>query len=446
MFSRAALAMRWARNMKQLPPTPLLQLYNTSHVFDSHHTLVSSAYPTRQFTMSAPESKTNTKQGFTTLAIHAGQEPDPTTGAVTVPISLATTFVQERPGVHKGFEYSRTGNPTRQAFERCIAAVENGKYGFAFASGSSATATILHLLEAGSHVISVDDVYGGTQRYFRRVAAVASNTTFSFVDFNVTGEFEAAITDKTKLVWLETPTNPTLKISDIQAVAAICKARNILLVVDNTFMTPYFQKPLDLGADLVVHSITKYINGHSDVVGGVIVTNSDVLREKLAFLQNGLGAVLSPFDSYMAMRGMKTLSLRMEAHQKNALRVAQYLEKHNLVDKVIYPGLPSHPQYDIAKKQTSGSGGMITFFLKGGLEESNRFLSALKVFALAESLGAVECLAEHPAIMTHASVPAETRAKLGISDNLVRLSVGIEDIDDILADLEQALNASRVSA
>lgn len=382
------------------------------------------------------------QQGFTTRAIHAGQEPDPRTGAVTVPISLATTFAQPTPGVHLGWEYSRTGNPTRDAFETQIAALENAKYGLAFASGSAATATVLHLLPAGSHVITVDDIYGGTQRYFRRIASETNNLTFSFIDFNVEGEFEAAQTDKTKLVWLETPTNPTLKISDIEKVAKICKEKGYLLVVDNTFMTPYFQNPLDSGADMVVHSGTKYLNGHSDVVLGVIVTNSDDLNTRLKFLQNGLGAILSPFDSYMVMRGMKTLGLRMQRHGENALAVAEFLEKHPKVQKVVYPGLKSHPQHEIALKQTKrGHGGMVTCYLKGGIEESRVFLEKLKLFACAESLGAVECLAEHPAIMTHASVPAEMRVKLGIDDNMVRLSVGVEEIEDIIADLSTALDA-----
>lgn len=380
-------------------------------------------------------------QGFTSKAIHAGQEPDPRTGAVAVPISLATTFAQPTPGTHLGWEYSRTGNPTRDAFEQCIAACENGKHGLAFASGSAAIATILHLLPAGSHVISVDDVYGGTQRYFKRIATDANNLEFSFIDFNVEGEFEKTIKDNSKLVWLETPTNPTLKVTDVQRVAQICKEKDILLVVDNTFLTPFFQKPLDLGANLVIHSITKYINGHSDVVGGVIVTNSDELNTRLRFLQNGLGAILSPFDSYMAMRGLKTLSLRMTKHAENAQKVAEYLESHPKVKKVIYPGLKSHPQHEIAVKQTSGHGGMITFFLTGGLEESRVWLENLKLFAVAESLGAVESLAEHPAIMTHASVPPEMRAKLGIDDSLIRLSVGIEEIEDIIADLDRAFAA-----
>jgi cystathionine gamma-lyase len=345
-------------------------------------------------------------------------------------------------GVHLGWEYSRTGNPTRDAFETQIAALENAKYGLAFASGSAATATVLHLLPAGSHVITVDDIYGGTQRYFRRIAGSTNNLTFSFVDFNTEGEFEAAQQENTKLVWLETPTNPTLKISDIEKVAKVCKEKGYLLVVDNTFMTPYFQNPLDLGADMVVHSGTKYLNGHSDVVLGVVCTNCDDLNTRLHFLQNGLGAILSPFDSYMVMRGMKTLALRMQRHGENAQAVAEFLEAHPKVEKVVYPGLKSHPQHDIAVKQTKrGHGGMITCYLKGGIDESRVFLEKLKLFACAESLGAVECLAEHPAIMTHASVPPEMRAKLGISDNMVRLSIGIEEIEDIISDLTAGLDA-----
>lgn len=376
--------------------------------------------------------------GFRTKTLHADIAPE--SGAIVTPITLASTFVQKSPGVHTGFEYSRTGNPSREAFERVIATCENAKFGLAFGSGSAACATILHLLNAGDHVISVDDVYGGTQRYFKRIATITNNIEFSFVDFNVEGEFENAITSKTKLVWLETPTNPTLKISDIPKIAAICKTKGILLVVDNTFMTPYFQKPLDLGADIVVHSITKYINGHSDVVGGVIATNCAELNTKFKFLQNGLGAILSPFDSYMAMRGLKTLGLRMDQHNKNAQAVAEFLEAHEMVERVIYPGLKSHPQYEIAQKQTSGNGGMVTFFIKGGLEESRKFLEGLKLFVLAESLGAVESLAEHPAIMTHASVAPEIRAKLGISDSLIRLSVGIEETEDLIEDLTNAFN------
>mmetsp|Transcript_21764 Transcript_21764/g.32390 ORF Transcript_21764/g.32390 Transcript_21764/m.32390 type:complete len:398 (-) Transcript_21764:71-1264(-) len=387
------------------------------------------------------EGKSETKKGFATRAIHAGQDPDPITGAVSTPISLATTFVQSSPGKHTGFEYSRTGNPTRKAFEECVASCENAKYGLAFASGSAATATIIAMLNTGDHVISVDDVYGGTNRFFRRVATPGSGLSFSFMDMADTKALKKAFNNKTKLVWLETPTNPTLKITDIRKVAAETKANGMILVVDNTFCSPAIQNPLDLGADVVVHSVTKYINGHSDVVMGVVATNNEKIYEKLKFLQNAIGAVPAPFDCYMAMRGLKTLQVRMKQHSANAMQVAQYLEAHPKVQRVIYPGLPSHPQFSIAKKQMKMGGGMVTFFLKGGLSESKQFLEKLKIFALAESLGAVESLAEHPAIMTHAAVPKEQRAKLGISDSLVRLSVGIEDIDDILNDLEQALAA-----
>lgn len=380
-------------------------------------------------------------QGFSTKIIHAGQDPDPITGAVCTPISLATTYVQRSPGQHTGFEYSRTGNPTRNAFEACIAASENAKFGVAFASGSAATATIINMLKSGDHVVSISDVYGGTNRYFNRVAKPAMGINFSMVDFNDLANIKKAITPKTRLVWLETPTNPTLTITDIKAVSAITREAKLTLCVDNTFCSPAIQNPLDLGADIVVHSVTKYINGHSDVVMGVVATNDAAINTKLKFLQNSIGAVPAPFDCYMAMRGMKTLQVRMERHSENAMQVAKLLEASNKVDRVVYPGLPSHPQHAIAKKQMKMFGGMVTFFLKGGLKESRQFLEALKLFALAESLGAVECLAEHPAIMTHASVPPEQRKVLGISDSLIRLSVGIEDIKDIVGDLKQALDA-----
>jgi len=319
--------------------------------------------------------------------------------------------------------------------------IESAKYGLAFASGSATTVTIINLLNSGDEVISIDDVYGGTQRYFNRVSTPAMNIKYKFVDFTKPGQLEAAITPKTKLIWIETPTNPTLKLADIKAVSAIAKKHKIIVVVDNTFVTPYFQRPLELGADIVVHSVTKYLGGHSDVVMGVLATNNVELYERLKFLQNAIGAVPSPFDCYMALRGIKTLHVRMEAHQKNAKIIAEFLEKHPKVAKVIYPGLPSHPQYELAKRQQSGPGGMITFFLKGGLKESRIFLQNLRIFALAESLGAVESLAEHPAIMTHASVPDAQRKVLGISDSLVRLSVGIENIEDLLADIKHALDA-----
>ncbi len=396
-------------------------------------------------------------RGFGTLACHAGQEPDGVTGAVVPPISLATTFAQASPGVAsgkdypnsfgKGFEYSRTGNPTRGAFERAMAAVEHGQYALAFASGLAATSAVVHLLETGQHVIIVDDVYGGTQRYFRRVAKPTYNIDFTFVDFTDAAALEAAFQPgKTKLVWLETPTNPTLKVSDIAATAAVAKKHGALFVVDNTFLSPYFQNPLDLGADLVVHSVTKYIGGHSDVVGGVVVTNSEELNTKLRFIQNSVGAVPSPFDCYMALRGLKTLHVRLEAAAKNAMAIAHHLENHPGVARVLYPGLPSHPQYELAQKQQHGPGAMITFYVKGGLANARRFLEALDLFILAESLGAVESLAESPAIMTHASVPPEVRAALGIDDTLVRLSVGIESLPDLIKDLDSALAAAAAVA
>jgi len=387
-------------------------------------------------------SKTNINpfKGIGTSCIHAGQPSDPISGAVMIPISLATTFHQVSPGVTKGYDYSRSGNPTREAYEKCVAELENGKYGLAFASGSSCTATIIASLQPGDHVISVDDVYGGTQRYFRKVATISSGITFTFVDFTKTGELEKAFTNKTKLVWLETPTNPTLKISDIEKTAKLAHEHNAILVVDNTFLTPYFQRPLSLGADVVVHSITKYMNGHSDVVGGVMILNNEDLYKRLKFLQNAIGAVPSPFDCFMVMRGLKTLHIRMREHEKNAMQVAKFLEKSDKIERVAYPGLPSHPQHEIAKKQQTGYGGMITFWLKGGLEQSRQFLENLKIFACAESLGGVESLAEHPAIMTHASVAPEERAKLGISDSLCRLSIGIEDVEDILNDIKNALD------
>ena len=319
--------------------------------------------------------------------------------------------------------------------------MEGAAYGLAFASGSATTATIVGMLASGDHIISVDDVYGGTNRYFNRVAKPSANIDISFVDFNQPSALEAAITPRTKLIWLETPTNPTLKVMDIVATAKTARAHGLMLVVDNTFASPALQQPLALGADIVVHSVTKYIGGHSDVVMGVLATNSQQHYTKLKFLQNAIGAVPAPFDCYMALRGLKTLHLRMRQHSANALAVAQFLQSHELVDRVIYPGLPSHPQYAIAQRQMSASGGMITFFLHGGLDESRTFLSSLRLFALAESLGAVESLAEHPAIMTHAAVPAEQRAVLGISDGMVRLSVGVEDLEDIMQDLRQALDA-----
>ena len=376
---------------------------------------------------------------FSTRAIHAGQEPDPTTGAIMTPVYLTSTYVQSSPGVHKGYEYSRTHNPTRKAYEDCLANLESGRFGFAYASGCAATTTIMHLLKAGDHVIAGDDMYGGTFRLFDKVFR-HTGIDFSFVDLTQPENLSAAIKPSTKLIWLETPTNPTLKLADIRKIAAAVAGKNILVAVDNTFMSPYFQRPLELGADIVVHSATKYIGGHSDMVGGAVVVRSEELAEKIAFFTNSLGAVQGPFDSFLALRSLKTLPLRMEAHQKNAMQIAEFLSSHPKVEKVIYPGLKSHPQHELAKAQMSGFGGMITFFIKGGLSASRKFLESVQVFSLAESLGGVESLVEHPAIMTHASVPPETRKKLGIDDSLIRLSVGVEDIKDLMADLKSAFD------
>jgi cystathionine gamma-lyase len=381
--------------------------------------------------------------GFGTRAIHAGQVPDPTTGAVMTPVYYTSTYVQTAPGEHKGFEYSRTHNLTRFALEANLASLESGKHGFCFASGLAATSTLLQLFDTGAHVIACDDLYGGTFRLFDKVYR-RLGFDFSYVDpLAGAAAIEAAIRPTTKLVWVETPTNPMLKLTDLAAVAEVCKRRGVLLAVDNTFMTPYLQRPLELGADLVVHSMTKYLNGHSDVVGGCIVVSSDELRQRLAFLQNAVGSVPSPMDSFLVMRGTKTLHVRMERHEANAGALAEWLAGHPQVEKVIYPGLESHPQHALARKQQRGFGGMISFVLRGGLAESRRFLSACQLFALAESLGGVESLIEHPAIMTHASVPADRRAALGIVDGFIRLSVGIEDLADQRADLERAFAAAR---
>lgn len=377
------------------------------------------------------------KMKFSTRAIHAGQHPDPTTGAIMTPVYLTSTYVQESPGVHKGWEYSRTHNPTRKAYEDCLANLESAKFGFAFASGCAATTTILHLLKKGDHVVAMDDMYGGTYRLFDKVLQ-NDGFEFSYADLTQAENFLKVIKPNTRMVWLETPTNPTLKLTDISAITKIAKDKNILVVVDNTFMSPYFQRPIELGADIVVHSATKYIGGHSDMVGGVAATNDAKIAEKLAFLSNSMGSIQGPFDSFLALRSLKTLPIRMKAHAENAMKVAEFLETHKAVEKVVYPGLKSHPQFELAKKQMNGFGGMITFFIKGGLPASRKFLESVKVFSLAESLGGVESLIEHPAIMTHASVPADQRKKLGIDDSLIRLSVGIEDLDDLIADLKQA--------
>lgn len=375
---------------------------------------------------------------FETRVIHVGGEPDPTTGAIMPPIYQTSTYVQSSPGEHKGYEYTRSHNPTRTRLEECLASLENANHCLVTASGLSASSLIMHMLPKGSTVFCGDDVYGGTYRLFSKVFPDIHN--FSFVDTtNLTTLQEQVTAKKPALIWIETPTNPLLKISDIAGVVKIAKSVGALVVVDNTFMSPCFQNPLDQGADLVVHSMTKFINGHSDVVGGALMMNSQDLRDRLFYLQNAIGPSQSPFDSWLVLRGVKTLSLRMKAHEQNALKVATFLEKHPKVERVVYPGLKSHPQYELAQKQMKGSGGMITFFIKGGIEESRRFLETVKLFALAESLGGVESLVDHPAIMTHASIPKEVREQLGIFDNLIRLSVGIENIDDLLADLEKGL-------
>ena len=378
--------------------------------------------------------------GLGTLAIHGGQSPDPSTGAVMPPIYATSTYAQSSPGVHQGFEYSRTHNPTRFAYERCAAALEGGTRGFAFASGLAATSTLLELLDSGDHVIAMDDLYGGSYRLFERVRRRSAALDFSFVDLTDPAKFEAAITPKTKLVWIETPTNPLLKIVDIAAIAAIAKKRGLLVAVDNTFASPILQRPLERGADIVMHSATKYLNGHSDMVGGMLVVGDNAgLGEQLAFLQNSIGAVQGPFDSFLALRGLKTLHLRMKAHCDNALALAQWLQAHEAVSEVIYPGLASHPHHDLAKRQMDGFGGMLSIRLKGGFEAAKAFCERLELFTLAESLGGVESLVNHPAVMTHASIPPARRAGLGIGDELVRLSVGIEAIDDLRADVARAL-------
>jgi len=376
-----------------------------------------------------------------TRAIHAGQSPDPSTGAVMTPIYATSTYVQKSPGVHQGYEYSRSHNPTRFAYERCVASLESGTNGYAFASGLAATATVLDSLDAGSHVVCMDDVYGGTYRLFERVRRRSADLDFTFVDLNDMAALEAAVKPNTKLIWCETPTNPLLKIVDIARLAEFARKRGIRLAVDNTFSSPILQRPLELGAHLVMHSATKYLNGHSDIVGGMLVVCDDrELAEQMTFLQNAVGGVQGPFDSFLALRGLKTLHLRMKAHCENAGELAAWLEKHPAIEKVLYPGLASHPQHALAKTQMDGFGGMISIFLKGGLESARRFMERTELFACAESLGGVESLVNHPAIMTHASIPAERRAALGVTDNLVRLSVGVEDVEDLRAELQSALS------
>ncbi|MBJ6125835.1 cystathionine gamma-synthase [Microvirga splendida] len=378
---------------------------------------------------------------FATRCIHAGQSPDPTTGAVMMPIYATSTFAQESPGVHKGFEYARSQNPTRMAFERCIADLEGGSAAFAFSSGLAASATILDMLEHGSHIVASDDLYGGTRRLFERVRRKSAGLDITYVDLGDAEAVKAALRPNTKLVWVETPTNPLLKLADLEAIATATRGHGTWLVADNTFASPWVQRPLEFGFDIVVHSTTKYLNGHSDMVGGVVIVGQNQeIREKIAFLQNAVGSVSGPFDSFLALRGLKTLSLRMERHCTSALKIAQFLEAHPGVDGVIYPGLASHPQHELAKRQMRGFGGIITARIKGGLDGATRFLERCQLFTLAESLGGVESLIEHPAIMTHASVPPEVRAELGIDDGLVRLSVGIEDADDLIEDLRSALS------
>lgn len=375
--------------------------------------------------------------GFATDAIHAGQEPDPTTGAVSVPIYQTSTYAQEALGKHKGYEYARTQNPTRGAWERCMAVLEGGRNGFAFASGLSAIMTVVHLLRSGDHVIASNDLYGGTYRLFERVFRDLG-LSFTYVDASDAGSFSRARRPETKMVFVETPTNPMMSIVDLKATAAFCRDAGALMVVDNTFMTPYLQRPLALGADIVVHSSTKYLNGHSDMVGGVVVVSRDDLGERLGFLQNAIGAVQGPMDAWLAMRGVKTLPVRMDRHGQSALAIASKLSAHPRVRKVYYPGLPSHPGHEVCRGQASGFGGMVSFVLDD-LESAKRVASATRLFALAESLGGVESLLCHPATMTHASIPAEERAKRGLVDGLLRLSVGIEDLDDLQADLDRAL-------
>jgi len=376
--------------------------------------------------------------GFSTRAVHAGQEPDRASGAVVVPIYQTSTFAQDAVGKHRGYEYSRTGNPTRAALEQCIASLEGGAHGLAFASGMAAEAAIMQLLKPNDHTVAVDDLYGGTYRLFRQVLE-PMGLSFSFVDGSDLEAVERALTERTRMVWVESPTNPLLKLVDIEAVSKLAHAKGALMVVDNTFMSPYFQRPLSLGADIVVHSATKYLGGHSDVIGGTLVVNRDDLLERLAFLQNAVGGVPGPLDAWLVLRGLKTLAIRMREHDRNARLVAEFLSEHPKVARVFYPGLPSNPQRELARRQMSGFGGMISFEVKGGLEPARRTVERTQLFTLAESLGGVESLIELPAAMTHSSIPAETRRAHGVADGLVRLSVGIEDVADLISDLDRAL-------
>ncbi|NKB61062.1 MAG: aminotransferase class I/II-fold pyridoxal phosphate-dependent enzyme [Gammaproteobacteria bacterium] len=383
----------------------------------------------------------NRRHGFSTRAIHAGQEPDPASGAIMTPIYATSTYVQKSPGEHMGYDYSRADNPTREALEACCADLENGAAGFAFASGMAATSTILELLDTGSHVVAMDDLYGGSNRLFNRIRKRSAGLDFSFVDLSDPENFEAAIQSNTKMVWIESCTNPLLRLVDLAAIAGIARKHGIITVCDNTFATPYLLNPLDHGFDIVMHSVTKYMNGHSDMIGGVAVLRDDPeMIAQMKLLQMSIGGVSGPFDAFLALRGLKTLPLRMKQHCESALAIAQFLETHPKVERVIYPGLASHPQHDLAMRQMKAGGGMVTMILKGGLEEATKMLENCKLFALAESLGGVESLIEHPAIMTHASLSPEDREKLGIGDSLIRLSVGIEDIDDLLLELEEVLD------
>jgi cystathionine gamma-lyase len=380
---------------------------------------------------------------FATRCIHAGQSPDPSTGAVMPPIYTTSTYAQSSPGVHKGYDYSRTSNPTRGAWERCIADLEGGVSGFAFASGMAATSTLLELLDAGSHIVAMNDLYGGTFRLFERVRRRSANLDITFADLAATGALADAVRPDTRMIWIETPTNPTLRLVDIAQVSDFARKRDILTVVDNTFASPWVQRPLEIGADIVMHSATKYLNGHSDMIGGVAVASTPELAERIGFLQNAVGAVSGPFDSFLALRGLKTLALRMRQSSENAMQIASWLEKHPRVARVLYPGLPSHPQHELAKRQMkNGYSGIVTFFVKGGLDEARSFLERCQVFTIAESLGGVESLVDHPGLMTHASIPPDMRAALGIDDALIRLSVGIEDVQDLVDDLKGALAGS----
>jgi len=377
---------------------------------------------------------------FATRAIHAGQTPDPTTGAVMTPIYATSTYVQQSPGVHKGFDYGRSHNPTRFAFERCVADLEEGSRACAFASGLAAIGTVLELLEHGSHVVVCDDLYGGTFRLFERVRRHSANLSFSYVDPTQLARFEEAIRPNTRMIWIETPSNPLLKLADLAALAELARRRGVISVADNTFATPFTQRPLAAGFDIVVHSVTKYLNGHSDMIGGIaVVGDNREIAERLGFLQNAVGAISGPFDSFLALRGVKTLALRMQRHCENALLIARWLERHSKIRRVHYPGLASHAQHALATRQMSAFGGMVSAVVEGGIQPAKRLLERCQIFSLAESLGGVESLIEHPGLMTHASIPADQRARLGIDDGLVRLSVGVEDVGDLMADLEQAL-------